>query len=721
MTDIGSEILTLDDALQQAIAHHQAGRAREAERLYLSILKAQPDHADANHNLGVLAGQAGQLAAGLPYLRKALAINPSHQQYLSSYAYALLLNGQAGEAMNILQTAQQRGINTPALQALQNEARAALRNGAGQNDASASAEIEQLIGLFNAKRWAELENRACMLVEQHPDFGFAWKILGASLHMQGKDALHALRRATELLHDDHEAHANLGNALKDLGQLDEAIACYNRALAINPRFVEAYNNQGVALLALRRFDDAIASYRKALTIRPDYAQAHSNLGNAQRDIGQLEDAIDSYRRALAINPDFIEAHDNLLFINNYRIDQPATALLREARHFGNLVARQARPYTHWDNIPDPGRCLRVGFVSGDLCNHPVGRFVQGVLAALSSSFANHLTLLAYPCNARTDALSERIKACCSNWYSATGVSDENLARQIRGDSIDILIDLSGHTAYNRLPLFAWKPAPIQVTWLGYLATTGVAAMDYLIADPWTLPETEERYFTEKIWRLPETYLCFTPPDADEKVAPLPALSNGYITFGCFNNLIKMNDAVVALWARVLSAVPDSRLSLKSKQLAQASVRQGIAERFAAHGIGADRLILNGLAPQGEYLASFHHVDIALDPFPYPGITTSIENLWMGVPVLTLAGESFLSRQGIGMLMNAGMPDWIAADADEYVSRAVSHSGNLQRLASLRGGLREQLLASPLFDAPRFARHFEAALRGMWQKWCGQQQ
>jgi predicted O-linked N-acetylglucosamine transferase (SPINDLY family) len=261
---------------------------------------------------------------------------------------------------------------------------------------------------------------------------------------------------------------------------------------------------------------------------------------------------------------------------------------------------------------------------------------------------------------------------------------------------------------------------VQASWLGYLATTGVSAIDYIIADVWTLPESEEPYFTEKVWRLPESYLCFTPPADSVDVGPLPAIHNGYITFGSFNNLTKMNDTVVALWSQILAAIPDSRLYLKAKQLKEASVRQSVVERFAGHGIDAGRLILEGPVPRTDYLKPFQRVDIALDPLPYPGITTSVENLWMGVPVLTLAGKSFLSRQGVGLLMNAGLPEWIAEDADDYVVRAVLHASDLQKLSLLRNNLRQQVLASPIFDAPRFAKHFEAALRRMWQNWCQQQ-
>ena len=516
------------------------------------------------------------------------------------------------------------------------------------------------------------------------------------------------------------AHSNLGVVLKDLGQFEAAVASYDRAISIQSDFAEAYSNRGLALKELNQLEAAVASYDKAISIKSDYAAAYVNRGNVLQDLGQLDKAVASYRRALEIKPDYIEVHSNLLFAHNYIADQSAEILLDDARRFGEQVTQQARPYTNWRNVPESGRCLRVGLVSGDLRAHPVGYFIEGMLAALASHASGRLEFTAYPGHSLSDAVTERIKACCQGWHFAEGLSDEALAKQIRDDGIDILIDLSGHTAQNRLPMFAWKPAPVQVSWLGYFATTGVAAIDYLIADPWTLPETEEAFFTEKIWRLPETRLCFTPPDIEVAVSALPASSNGYVTFGCFNNLSKMNDSVVALWSRVLDAVPGSRLFLKASQLKDASVREITINRFAAHGIGADRLILEGAETRALYLSAYNRVDISLDPFPFPGGTTSVEGLWMGVPVLTLAGAHFLSRQGVGILMNANLPEWIAADADDYVARAVSYAGDLDSLAKLRNGLRQKVLTSPLFDAPCFARNFEDALRGMWMRWCDQQ-
>ena len=436
-------------------------------------------------------------------------------------------------------------------------------------------------------------------------------------------------------------------------------------------------------------------------------------------MGRVDEAVASCRRALEIDPDFAAVRSNLLFIHNYRARQRPEELLAEAQRFGEGVARHARPATSWPNVSDPERVLRVGFVSGDLRNHPVGYLAEAPLAALASEFAGRIEIFVYATQAARDAVTARIKASCHRWRMVSQLSDEALATTIRDDAVDILIDLSGHTADNRLSMFAWKPAPVQATWIGYFATTGVTAIDYFIADPWTLLPGEEVNFTETIWRLPETRLCFTPPEDAVTITPLGAAANGQLTFGCFNHLTKVNDDVVAAWARVLAAIPQSTLFLKAKQLREPEASAEITARFAAHGVAGERLRLEGPSPRAEYLDRYNCVDIALDPFPYTGGMTTAEALWMGVPVLTLAGSSFLSRQGVGLLTNAGLPDWIATDPDDDVARAVAHAGDLRRLAALRAGLRQQVAASPLFDAPRFARHFEAALRGMWQRWCAQ--
>lgn len=575
-----------------------------------------------------------------------------------------------------------------------------------------------LIALFNAGRYAELEARSRPLSLQYPESGFVWKVLGTALLLQGQhaDGIVPLQKAVALMPGDVEAHSNLGNLLRACDRLEEAAASYRQAIALQPAYAAAHFNLGITLRDLGRLNEAVDSYRQALQCQSDFAEAHNNLGNALKDLGHLDEALAAYQQALACKPDYVEACGNVLFARNYLPGSPPDAMLADARAYGDLVAGMAQPFTQWHNVKDPDRKLRIGLVSGDLVAHPVGFFLEGALSALASQQADRIEVIAYANNPLSDELTQRLQALCAGWCMVAGMSDQALAQRIHSDAIDILIDLSGHTGLNRLPVFAWKPAPVQVSWLGYMSTTGVAAIDWLLADPWTLPPSEDHHFTERIWRLPETRLCFTPPDADLAVSPMPAQTQGHITFGCFNNLTKVNDDVVHAWAQVLQAVPHSVLMLKSDQLDDPAERERMIARFGAQGVAPERLCMQGRTARADYLAAYDQIDIALDPFPYTGGTTSAEALWMGVPVLTLAGHSMIARQGVGLMMNAGLPDWVAADLDDYVAKAAAHAADLPSLARLRAGLRQQVLTSPLFDASRFAHHFEAAMRGMWQHW-----
>lgn len=675
------------------------GHLERAADSYRQALKFKPDYVEAHSNLGNVLLPLGAAEEAAASCRRALAINPDFAEAHINLGNALNSCGQSAEAMACYR------------RVLEIQPDSVL---AYNNLGKVQEELGQLEEAAASYRRALEVDPGC--AEAHFGLGSALEELG-----QLDKAVASYHRALEIRPVFFEAFVNLGHVFEGLGQFGEAAENYRRALEIQPGSVEALNNLGNAFLNLGQFDAAVASCRRALEIQPDFFEAHSNLGNALLNLGHFDTALASFLRAQELKVDSAEGHSNLLFLRNYLSVQTAPVLLIEARNFGDYAARKARPTMQWRNSPESNRCLRVGLVSGDLRNHPVGYFIEGMLAALASQFAGQLEVIAYASFVCDDEVTEQIKPHCHGWHSVTGLSDERLAQRVRDDGIDILVDLSGHTAHNRLPMFAWKPAPVQVSWLGYFATTGLAAMDYLLADPWTVPVAEEAHFVETVWRLPESYLCFTPPAVDVPVAPLPALTAGHITFGCFNNLAKMNDAVVALWARVLRAVPESRLFLKTRQLDEASVRLSVIQRFAAHGIDAGRLILEEGATRAELLAAYHRVDIALDPFPYPGGTTSVEAVWMGVPVLTLAGDRFLSHIGESILQNAGLPDWIAIDAEDYVARAAIHAGDRQRLALLRKALRQQVLASPLFDAPRFARHFETALRGMWTQWCNQLQ
>jgi protein O-GlcNAc transferase len=582
---------------------------------------------------------------------------------------------------------------------------------------SLAQRAQRLVSLFSRGRFREAEILARQLVEEHPDYAFAWKVLGSAVAVQGGDGAPMLERAVHLMPDDHEAQNNLGNAYMELRRFGDAAASYRRALALKPDYAHAHGNLANALRALRQRHEAVHAYRRALELRPDFAEAHNNLGRVLLDLGELEPATACFRRALEADADFVEARSSLLFALNSAEREPTTALLAEARRYGEHIARRARPFARWTNVPDPARALNVGLVSGDLRSHAVGFFLESTVAALSP---DRLRLHAYETHAASDGLTERLRARMVGWYCVEGLSDERLAGKIRADGIDILVDLSGHTTYSRLAVFAWKPAPVQVTWLGYFATTGVPGMDYVLVDRLCVPDGEDDHFTETVWRLPDTRFCFSAPKHPLPLAALPALATGHVTFGCFGTQLKANDGVIATWADVLQAVPRAKLYLKAPQFSDELARKRVVERFARRDIGSERLIVEAPSPRPEYLAAYNRVDIALDTFPYPGGTTTLEGLWMGVPLITLRGERLLSRQGESMLVNAGLEAWIAADRRHYVELASAMSSDLGALAQLRASLRARLEASPLMNAQRFAGHLEAALRGMWRRWCDRQ-
>lgn len=375
-----------------------------------------------------------------------------------------------------------------------------------------------------------------------------------------------------------------------------------------------------------------------------------------------------------------------------------------------MSARAGTACTRW-TVEQPPQRLRVGFVSGDLCEHPVGYFLEGILPALDRQ---RLELIAYPTCDRNGVLTDQLKSSFERWQPLWALSDEAAVEQIRADGIHVLIDLSGHTAYNRLAVFARRPAPVQVSWPGYFATTGVAQIDWFIADRVTVPESHQAYFTEQIHYLPETRLCFTPPVDAPAVAPLPALTSGQLTFGCFQNLSKVNRQVLQHWAHIMAALPHSRLRMQVKDFADESARQHMFARLQAVGIAADRVSLHAGTGRRDYLAAHAEVDLILDTFPYTGGTTTCEALWMGVPTLTLCGNTLIARQGASMMRAAGLDDWVVDELESYVSRALAFAADVNALADLRAGMRQRLLRTALFDTPRFARQLEQALWAMWQ-------
>ncbi|AMV44126.1 tetratricopeptide repeat protein [Paraburkholderia caribensis] len=641
--------------LQAAFAHHQAGRTAEAAECYKLILQHDGAHADALHFLGVLVCDVGNLPAGIDLIEKSIQLHPN----------AIYLNNLGN------------------------------MRGRASNHQGAIAAYRAALSL------------APDYAEAHSNLGHALRQAGDSLAAVG-----SCTRAVELKPEFAQAWINLGNALLDLGSDEDALDSYIKALALNPNDANAHNNVGNILEKYGRAARAAEAYRRALALEPGRAPLHNNLGNVLRDQGLLDQATASYRQAVALDPGFAQAHSNLLLLLNTRPDVSLREQFDEARAFGERQSAKVLRVGHPPHASEIKKRLRVGFVSGDLNSHPVGFFLESVLGHLDRE---RIELVAYATRQRDDAVSQRLMPHFSAWHDVSRLDDETCARRIRDDAVDILVDLSGHTNHNRLPVFARKPAPVQATWLGYFATTGLASIDYVIADRHVLPFDESSQFVEAPWHLPHSYLCFTPPPFDIEAGPLPAGAHGAITFGCFNHLVKLNDAVIALWSRVLDAVPGSRLLLKTRQLDDPAAQRATLERFAVHGIDGARLLLEGQSPRAELLAAYQRVDIALDPFPYAGGTTSVEALWMGVPVLTRRGERFLSHVGESIVNTTGLPEWIAADDADYLNKAVRFSSQRDDLAALRSTLRQRLLASPLCDAPRFARHLEDAFHGMWAR------
>jgi predicted O-linked N-acetylglucosamine transferase (SPINDLY family) len=685
-----------EQLLQQAIQHHRAGELSQAKQLYRVILQRQPNHPDANHNLGVIAVAVNKTDLALPFFKLALETNPNQIQFWLSYINALIKIKKFDLADEILAKWLTYGLNSSKIQ-----------------EVTQDLECNKLVELFNKNRFIEAESLARNLIKNFPENGFAWKTLGTVIKEQGRlfDSINYMQKAVDLLPNDADAHCNLASALIQVGNLSKAEQHCTYALSIQPNYVEALNNLGTILYKNNRFNEAEKYYQRALEINPKYVPSIANLGNIQRDSHYLQEAEASYKRALKINPDHLEVLTNLLFVINFG-DSSRKDYLQESKRFGELAAKKVKQcFTNWHRNEQHLERLRIGFVSGDFRNHPVCYFLENLLTQIDNS---KIELIAYSCHHETDEVTERIKPYFAKWKPIFDLDDEAAANLIHNDGVHILIDLSGHTAHNRLPVFAWKPAPIQITWLGYFATTGVSEIDYILVDKIGVPEDNQWHFTEKVRYLPNTRLCFSALKFEIDVAPLPALNNGFITFGCFQNLSKVTDDVLELWSKILTQLPTARLRFQSKQLHEKIIVEQLYSRLARYGVEANRVETHAADSYKNYLVAHSQVDFILDTFPYTGGTTTCEALWMGVPTLTLAGETLLARQGASLLSAVGLGNWIATDADNYVVKTVNFTNNIRALSELCASLREQVLNSPLFDAEQFVRNFENALEEMWR-------
>ena len=570
---------------------------------------------------------------------------------------------------------------------------------------------------FQTGRPAEGLARIEAAIRIHPRVAPYHNNLGIILTRLGQpeQARECFQRALALDPGYAEAHNNLGDVLHGQGQLEQAAASYREALRLKPDYAEAHNNLGNALMEAGRPEEALEHLGRALELRPGWAEAHNNRGNACLKLAWLEEAMACYRRALELDPDCRAAHSALLYCLNCDPACEPEAVFAEHRRWGaRYAAHSAGP--PYGNEPRPERRLRLGYLSPDFRAHSVAWFFEPVLAAHDRG---DFEVLCYSKTVRPDAVTERLRRLADGWRDISRLSDEAAAQLVRADGVDILVDLAGHTAGNGLPVMARRPAPVQVTWLGYPNTTGLDAIDYRItdavADP---PGLTGGWHSEELVRLPGCFLCYQPPPGAPEPGALPARKNGYVTFGSFNSLLKVTRPALAAWAALLRAVPGSRLVLKSRPLAHRAARERVMAVLAAEGIGAERVELLGHAAESaEHLACYQRLDVALDTFPYHGTTTTCEALWMGVPVVVLEGRAHAARVGVSLLNSLGLSDWAVRSWEEYQALAARRAEDLDGLARLRTGLRARMRASPLLDARAFTRNLEDAYRRMWRRWC----
>jgi predicted O-linked N-acetylglucosamine transferase (SPINDLY family) len=750
---------TISEALQIAAQHHQAGRLELAAEIYRRILAVAPDHPDALQRMGVLAHQIGQPAVGVECFRRAMAADPSNAEVIYNLGLAL---EQQGDRAGAIEAYRRALAVAPDFAQASNNLGSLLREQGRLDEALAcyTRAIELQPGLAEAhsnlgialsgqgklreaadcfRRAAELEPDQALFhynlgttlddlrqreeavacyrraLRLNPAMTPAYIRLGSALQAQGRldEAVACLRQAIALDPSSAVALNNLGNVLRRQAAREAAIDCYQRAVALKPDYADAYNNLGNAWDDLGRFEEAIGSYQRAIALAPGLAVAHSNLGNAWKGRGRLDTAVACFREALRLQPDFSQAHSNLVYTLNFCPGVDARAIRDECRRWNQQhaepLARSIEPHR---NERHSDRRLRVGYVAPDFRQHVQSFFTLPLLAAHDH---RQFEIFCYADVTAPDDVTARLRTLPDVWRDITGISDEQVAQQVRDDRIDILVDLTLHMDNHRLLVFARKPAPVQVSWLAYPGTTGVRTIDYRLTDPYLDPPGQnDELYTEQSVRLPDTFWCYDPLTDGPPVNALPAIANGYVTFGCLNNFCKVNAEVLRVWAEVLRAVERSQMLILVPERAD---RLQVLRSFEAQGVAGERIRFAALQPRPQYLQRYHEIDIALDTFPYNGHTTSLDCFWMGVPVVTLAGPTVVGRGGLSQLTNLGLTELIARTPEQFVRIAADLAGDLPGLAQLRAALRARLRQSPLMDAPRFARNVEAAYRAMWRRWC----
>lgn len=648
--------------VQEGIALQRAGQLEQAAAVYRQILQRWPHQPDALYLLGLVVQQGGNHEEAITLFSQASRANPKH-------ARAHL---QRGFALNALHRPEEAATAFRAAIAIQSN-----------------------------------------LAEAHHQLGNTLRTL-----RRGSEAAASLREATRLSPADVLFWLSRGMACLENQQLDEAVECLQQATRLDASLPEAREALAQAYLAQHRTEEAREQLFEALQLRPNYAAARHGLGRVCVEEGLLAEAATHYRMAMAANP-APETQTNLIYLLNYLPETNPSEHFEEHRQWSEWFERPLRlTWSPHFNDPQPDRRLRLGYVSPDFRDHPVASFIAPVLQAHQRE---NFEVFCYANVKTQDAVTERLRHLADQWRDISGLTAQIAAELIRRDGIDILVDLAGHTTDGGLLVFAHKPAPVQATWIGYPNTSGLDAMDYRLTDGLTDPPGQtEQWHSEQLIRLPQAFSCYCAPAESPAVGPLPALANGYVTFGCFNNFRKVSEPTVALWARLLREMPAARLLMKSQGLGNPKTAARLRGQFLRAGVDAGRLELLGAGLSKEqHMGLYNRVDIGLDPFPYNGTTTTCDALWMGVPVVTLAGRTHVARVGLSLVSHLGFPEWGVTTPEAYVAKCRELASDLPGLANVRLRLREQMRQSPICDAQQFVGGLETAFRGMWQRWCAQ--
>jgi predicted O-linked N-acetylglucosamine transferase (SPINDLY family) len=716
-------------SIERAVILHRLERLDEAERHCLSILKIDPNHFEASHLLGVIYHKQGRFSESAELIAAALQVFPQSAEALSNYGSVLDQLDRPDEALANCDKA--LAIDPKRLDTLLMRANLLSKIGRTQDSIIAFEGIlainpdhtDALMGLAKAQ-WdcghAEesivIYNKLVAVDSGNAD---AWSNRGAALATVGRyqDALSSYDTSLSLKAENAQALSNRSAALFQLARYEEALENLEQAIALEPQRASFHYNYANILVACVRYEEAQASYEKALSIDPNYLKALTNYAGLLILFGKIEEAKLLFKKALAIKADDLVSWSSKIFAFDFLPDvgfEEQQRIRREFSHNCNLdLLRGPSTYT---NIPEPKRRLNIGYVSADFSHHSAASCFGPILRLHDKE---QFRLICYSGVTREDDTTREFREIADEWKPIVGMPDDALATQIRTDEIDILVDLSGHTGGHRLRMFAFKPAPVQVTAWGHGGGTGLAAIDYLFSDPVTVPHDVRHLFAEVLYDLPCVITFEAPKDAPVVVGP-PLLSRQTITFGCLNRFSKVFPEVLSLWARIVSAVPGARLLLKDGGFDSPSFRARTLDRLGSLGFSPDRVELRGLTSRRDHLATYGEIDIALDPFPMNGGITTWEALWMGVPVVAKFGNSPSSRCTAAILSALGLQDWVAESDEDYMALVLAKTANPEELARLRNTMRSRILTSPAGNPELYTRAVEAAYRDMWQRWCASQ-